>query len=60
MLTQSFRFVSLVFTALILGGAFCHVLEMPLKLAMAGAGRSSSPWSARLRWSQRCWSGRPS
>jgi hypothetical protein len=37
MLTQSFRFVSLVFSALILGGAFCHVLEMPLKLAMAGA-----------------------
>jgi hypothetical protein len=36
-LTQSFRFLSLVFTALIMGSAFCHVLEMPIKLAMAGA-----------------------
>jgi hypothetical protein len=36
-LTQSFRFLSLVFTALIFGSAFCHVLEMPMKLAMAGA-----------------------
>lgn len=37
MLTQSFRFLSLLFTALIMGSALCHVLEMPLKLAMAGA-----------------------
>ena len=36
-LTQGFRFLSVVFTALILGSAFCHVLEMPLKLAMSGA-----------------------
>ena len=37
MLTQAFRFLSLVFSALILGSAFCHVLEMPVKMAMAGA-----------------------
>jgi hypothetical protein len=36
-LTQSLRFLSLVFTALIMGSAFCHVLEMPIKLAMAGS-----------------------
>jgi hypothetical protein len=36
-LTQSVRLLSLVFTALILGGAFCHVLEMPVKLTLAGA-----------------------
>lgn len=37
MLTQSVPFVSVAFSALILGGAFCHVLEMPVKMAMAGA-----------------------
>jgi hypothetical protein len=36
MLIQSVRLMSLVFGALILGGAFCHVLEMPIKLSMAG------------------------
>jgi Domain of unknown function (DUF1772) len=35
--TQSLRFLSLVCTALILGGAFCHVLEMPIKLGLSGA-----------------------
>jgi hypothetical protein len=37
MLIQSVRLLSLVFTALILGGAFCHVLEMPVKLTLPGA-----------------------
>jgi hypothetical protein len=37
MLTQSVRLLSLTFSALILGGAFCHVLEMPVKLTLPGA-----------------------
>ena len=37
MLTQSVRLLSLTFSALILGGAFCHVLEMPVKLMLPGA-----------------------
>jgi hypothetical protein len=37
MLAQSFRLLSLVFTALIMGSALCHVIEMPIKIAMAGA-----------------------
>jgi hypothetical protein len=36
-LVAALRFVAIVFAALVLGLAFCHVLEMPGKMALGGA-----------------------
>jgi hypothetical protein len=33
-MVTTFRFLALVLTALILGGAFCHVLELPVKMTL--------------------------
>lgn len=33
-MVATFRFLALVLTALILGGAFCHVLELPVKMTL--------------------------
>ena len=37
MFVKAFRFVTIMFTALSMGVALCHLLEMPAKIAYDGA-----------------------